>query len=275
MATVNTQSGLTYSGSGGKNTFVIDEGSAVTITDFGGVGKKNRPSASILSELDTLKFQGAPLLNFVNLKLDQVGADVVISFMGSSTQVTLKDFSLENLDNIGFKKGTGNILFNGETRIQDSFDVVDADAQINTVARRFVSTFLNDLDNTVSGKDNSNDIINGMGGNDTLFGLGGNDTLRGNAGQDMLVGGLGNDIVKGGGGSDTFVLATGAGTDRIIDFNNLVDKIGLTEGLAIADLTLSLGSGNTLVTQTSTSEVLATLQGVQITDITTIQFVIV
>jgi Ca2+-binding RTX toxin-like protein len=274
MATVNTQSGTTYSALG-NNTFVVNDGADITIANFGGVGTSSRPSASILAELDVLKFQGSTQLNFINMQLAQVGQDLVISFAGNATKVTLTNFTLENLDNLGYK-GIGNILFNGDTAIQDSFDVVNADEQPTSVLRRYTSTFLNDLDNTVSGKDDANDVINGQGGNDTLYGLGGNDVLRGDAGNDTLVGGIGNDTVTGGSGSDTFVLAIGAGTDTVTDFVSTQDFIGLTGGLTVADLSVSLGTGanvnDTVVSLANGTQTLAVLKGVQISSISDISF---
>lgn len=274
---------INFSGSGGQNTFVVNNGENLIITDFGGVGTGNRPSANVLGELDTLKFQGSPDLNFKNMELTEVnnidgGKDLVINFTGNSTQVTLKNFSLENLENLGLKGGTGNILFDGDTTIKDSFDVIDANAQISQVNREYTATFLNDLDNNVMGKDNSNDVINGQGGNDSLYGLSGKDILRGDGGNDVLVGGSGNDILTGGSGSDTFVLAAGSGTDTITDFAS-TDVIGLSGGLTINDLTISWGTGANTTNDTSiimstggTQEVLAILQGVQINNISEISF---
>jgi serralysin len=274
MTTVHTQSGSTYSGAG-NNTFVVNDGADITIADFGGIGLSNRPSASILAELDVLKFQGSNQLNFINMQLAQVGRNLVISFAGNDTRVTLTNFTMENLDNLGYR-GIGNILFNGDTSILDSFDVINADAQPTSVLRRYTSTFLNDLDNTVSGKNDANDVINGQGGNDTLFGLGGNDVLRGDAGNDTLIGGVGNDIVTGGSGSDTFVLAIGAGTDTVTDFVSAQDFIGLTGGLTVADLSVSLGTGsnasNTIISLANGTQTLAVLQGVQINNISDISF---
>ena len=67
------------------------------------------------------------------------------------------------------------------------------------------------------------DLIGGKSGHDSLFGDEGNDILWGDDGDDILTEGLGNDILIGdnassGAGRDTFVLAVGAGTDTIVDF---------------------------------------------------------
>ncbi len=123
-------------------------------------------------------------------------------------------------------------------------------------------------DNLQGGK--GDDDLYGEGGRDTLIGgsdedylVGGDgdDVLNGGRGQDLLDGGAGNDTLsgdrgyttyRGGTGSDVFVLRTDvvAGDpnrnsnrspqvwDDIIDFENSVDRIGLTGGLTEANIIL-------------------------------------
>jgi hypothetical protein len=55
----------------------------------------------------------------------------------------------------------------------------------------------------IIGKDNKNDVIDGLGGDDIILGLGGHDRLYGGAGNDTLEGGAGNDRLDGGTGNDT------------------------------------------------------------------------
>jgi Ca2+-binding RTX toxin-like protein len=96
-------------------------------------------------------------------------------------------------------------------------------------------TFLNDLNNNITGFYNSDDVINGQGGNDIIDGKSGNDLLRGGTGNDTLIGGVGDDILVGGAGADTFLYNTNAafatsavGVDTISDFNSSEgDKIVL------------------------------------------------
>ncbi|MGF1480786.1 MAG: alkaline phosphatase [Cyanophyceae cyanobacterium] len=102
------------------------------------------------------------------------------------------------------------------------------------------------------------DRLGGKGGDDELFGDAGDDSLFGDDGDDLLNGGEGNDILQGddfsgGEGSDTFVLAAGAGTDTIVDFEVGTDLIGL-DGLEFGDLsfsgsTISLGEEDLAVVQ--------------------------
>jgi hypothetical protein len=69
-------------GGGGKDKFVYNLGNGVDIiTDFGGLGKGSNPSAAIIAEVDTLKFQGAGL-TAQNLLLTQNGNNLEITFEG-------------------------------------------------------------------------------------------------------------------------------------------------------------------------------------------------
>ncbi|MBE9225383.1 multicopper oxidase domain-containing protein [Phormidium sp. LEGE 05292] len=135
-------------------------------------------------------------------------------------------------------------------------------------------------DTIYGGKDN--DLIYGNSGQDSLFGdvgndtiYGGqeNDTLNGGTGDDWLSGDLGNDLLQGGEGSDRFILAANKGSDTIIDFQNGIDSIILTGGLTFAQLTIAESSGSTLIRITSTNELLATLNGIPVSQIGTEDFI--
>ena len=128
------------------------------------------------------------------------------------TKVTLQNFKLENLDNLSAtssRPAIGNIQFDGQTRISDSFDVFDANSTQTSLFNKNTVTFLNDLNNTITGFENSNDVINAQGGNDIIYGKSGDDLLRGGSGNDTLVGGSGNDTVVGDAGNDTIVGSAG------------------------------------------------------------------
>jgi Ca2+-binding RTX toxin-like protein len=216
-------------GKGGQKRFTVEFDSTGTIEHFGGVGRGVNPTAATIAETDTLVFKGAAL-TARNMLLEQTGADLSITFDGGAkTKVVLKSFALENLDNLRKNTGAavdlGNILFNGQSTIEDSFDVFDANSLQGSIFNRNSVTFLNDLDNVVKGLDNSDDVINGQGGNDTLYGLSGNDLLRGGLGNDMLIGGAGNDTLRGDRGADQFVFKGSRqfskkdlGQDVILDF---------------------------------------------------------
>ena len=180
----------------------------------------------------------------------------------ASTKVTLQNFKLENLDNLpvfGASPAIGNILFDGQSNIADSFDVLNANSTQASIFNKNTVTFLNDLNNNIAGFDNSNDVINGQGGNDIINAFSGNDLLRGGSGDDVLiggegndtfVGGVGNDILVGGVGSDRFFYNTDAafaltavGVDAITDFNSSQgDKIVLDK-TTFSDITSAAGTG--------------------------------
>ncbi|MGV0105036.1 Calcium-binding protein [Nostoc sp. DSM 114167] len=210
-------------GGGGKDKFVYDLGDGTdTITDFGGIGKGTNPTAAVIAEVDTIKFQGAGL-TAQNLLLIQNGNDLEITFEGNTdTVVILQNFKLENLENLkasGGKPAIGNILFDGQNSITDSFNVLDSNSTDTSLGIKNTVTFLNDLNNNITGLEDSNDVVNGQGGNDNIDGLSGNDLLRGGAGDDTLIGGAGNDTLIGGTGNDSLVgnnlLSGGYGNDYL------------------------------------------------------------
>jgi Ca2+-binding RTX toxin-like protein len=130
--------------------------------------------------------------------------------------------------------------------------------------------------NGTPGNDNltgtpSSDNISGFEGDDTIAGLRGNDILNGGDGSDMLFGGkgfdtlnggLGNDLLIGGVGKDVFALGAGLGIDTIFDFTNGVDTVQLINGLTFGQLSISAGTNGTLISVTSSGEVLAALTGI-------------
>lgn len=288
-------------GKGGQKTFTIqkDEGVAVVL-DFGGIGLGTNPSEATIAEVDTLKFEGAGL-TARNLLLTQEGSDLVISFDGiENTGAILRNFQLDQLDNLRRNTGAtvdlGNILFEGQTRIEDSFDIFDADWLNNRIFNRNSVTFLNDLDNDVKGFNSSDDVINALGGDDRIFALSGNDLVRGGAGNDYLnggagddiliggegndrlIGGLGDDMLTGGSGRDVFVLSRKEGSDTIADFKSGEDLVALSGGLTFGRLSIVQGMGananNTLIRAASSNELLATLTNIQASSMTSANFLL-
>ncbi|MDZ8108041.1 MAG: calcium-binding protein [Nostoc sp. DedQUE12a] len=224
----------TLTGGGGKDTFVynFNNNNIVTITDFGGVGKGTNPTAAIIAQVDTIKVES---FSARNMLLTQNGSNLEISFevqdptvaADIKTKIILQNFQLENLDNLkasGTRPAIGNILFNEETTITDSFNVLDANSTDTSIGIKNTVTFLNDLDNNITGLDDSDDVINGQGGNDKIDGLSGNDLLRGGAGNDTLIGGVGNDTLIDITGNNSLVGGIGDDTlniDRSTGHNTL------------------------------------------------------
>lgn len=122
----------------------------------------------------------------------------------------------------------------------------------------------------------------GTMGNDTLIGGDGNDRLLGLEGDDTLDGGAGKDMLTGGAGNDMFVLNLGKGADTVTDFgegdpggSGTADRLGLAGGLTFAQLTLSQGTDANSTLIQSSGELLAVLQGVQVSMISQSVFVTV
>ncbi|WP_138498755.1 beta strand repeat-containing protein [Nostoc sp. PA-18-2419] len=212
----------TLTGGGGKDTFVFygsDDGTDI-ITDFSGVGKGTNPTAAVIAEVDTIKFLDSEF-TARNLLLTQNGSNLEISFEGGyNTKIILENFKLENFDNLkadGTRPAIGNILFNGfeETSITDSFDVLDANSTDTSIGIKNTVTFLNDLNNNITGLDNSDDVVNGQGGNDKINGLSGDDLLRGGTGNNTLIGGLGNDTLDASYSSGNNILTGDTGDDYL------------------------------------------------------------
>ncbi|MEH1840954.1 MAG: calcium-binding protein [Nostoc sp.] len=243
----------TLTGGGGNDEFVITGYDTKRITDFGGIGKGTNPTPGVIAEVDTLKFQGDNLTGSTaqNMLLTKNGSDLEISFENVydinggafSPKVILQNFALENLDNLSKSTGAtvdlGNIEFNGQTSITDSFDVFDANSTQSTIFNKNTVTFLNDLSNNVNGFNNSDDVINGQEGDDIINGLSGNDILRGGVGNDILKGSAGNDTLEGGVGND--LLNGGTGNDFLNDSGSTGDNL-LSEGNG--NDTLNGGAGN-------------------------------
>jgi Ca2+-binding RTX toxin-like protein len=241
-------------GTAGNDIFVtrLNNGNDI-ITDFGGIGTNSNPSSAVIAKVDTLQFVGAGL-TARNLQLTQNSNDLEVTFEDvANTKVTLQNFKLENLENVSAsatRPVIGNILFDGQASITDSFDVINANSTQTSIFNKNTVTFLNELNNNIVGFDNSNDVINGQGGNDTINGNSGDDLLRGGAGDDLLIGGKGNDILIGGMGADAFVYNTNAaftsatvGIDTIADFNHSDgDKIVLDK-TTFSAITSVIGKG--------------------------------
>ena len=92
-------------------------------------------------------------------------------------------------------------------------------------------------------------------------------------GDDILDGGQGSDVLLGGLNNDIFVIAVGNGSDIVQDFQDGFDRIGLGGGLLFSQLTISSLGTNTLIR--SSGQILATLQNVSSTLITSTDFTVV
>ena len=114
-------------------------------------------------------------------------------------------------------------------------------------------------DDTIAGGA-GNDKIYGNLGNDKLYGDEGDDLIWGGEGNDEIWGSYGNDTLYGGTGKDTFVLVRGQGADTIMDFTT-EDVLGCAGALRYSSLSFKTQNGDTLITDTGTNQLLATLKG--------------
>jgi PhoD-like phosphatase/RTX calcium-binding nonapeptide repeat (4 copies) len=130
---------------------------------------------------------------------------------------------------------------------------------------------------------NPSGTLNGTAGDDTLtggianeriFGKDGDDFLYGGAGNDTLDAGAGYNFMDGGEGRDTFVLSNKEAFDWIGNFELGSDAIRLTGGLSFAQLSIAQGSVNdTFLTNTTTGNLVAVLEGIQANALTAASFV--
>ncbi len=98
-------------------------------------------------------------------------------------------------------------------------------------------------DTTISGGSGNTTLTAGNGGVFLTSGSG-DDTLTGGTGSDFLAGGAGNDTLSGGSGDDTYRLASGFGTDIIVDSAGMADRI---TGFSVDNLSSAVQQGNDLI----------------------------
>ena len=131
---------------------------------------------------------------------------------------------------------------------------------------------------TISGGKGADYIVGGAD-NDMLYGDDGDDIIQGGAGYDFILGGSGNDILKGEGesdrlygddGADIFILDSSA--DMILDFEDSIDRLFLTNGLSFSDLSF-IDMGNMGTKIAAYGETIANVMGVSTDKITEADFV--
>jgi len=88
--------------------------------------------------------------------------------------------------------------------------------------------------------DSGKDSIFGGIENDAIYGGSGNDRLNGGSGDDTLSGDTGNDTLTGGSGQDRFYFSTGGGKDTIVDFQDNMDEIRLSDDFGFTNVSQAL-----------------------------------
>ncbi len=137
-------------------------------------------------------------------------------------------------------------------------------------------------DDVVNGRGGADKIL-GQEGNDVLWGGIGNDSLSGGVDDDLLYGGpgndvidsgLGHDIMKGDAGSDHFIISgLAAERDIILDYQDGVDLLQLTDGLTFSGITVNQTGHYTEINDALTHETYAILLGTNASHINASDFV--
>ena len=98
------------------------------------------------------------------------------------------------------------------------------------------------------------DTLNAGSGGDLMRGGQGNDSIAGGAGNDWISGDRGNDTLSGGAGADTFHTFSGAGIDRVLDFNLAEgDRVQVDAGTTYSvnqvasDTVIDMGNGDQMI----------------------------
>ncbi|HEY9698799.1 MAG TPA: cadherin domain-containing protein [Trichocoleus sp.] len=234
----NLQQNDVIDGGGGKDTFVLTDGTGSALIDItnpvnqiSGIFTNNTTIANF-ENFDFAGFQGNVTLigsNDSNTVISGAGGDNLSGGAGDDRLVS--NAGSDRLDG-----GLGNDVLEGglgdDLYIVDSpndqvieglnagFDIISASTSYtlpNHVEELDLTGFAvvgtgNALDNTIVGND-ANNLLNGNLGADLLIGNAGNDSLWGDNGDDELIGGTGNDTLVGGDGNDR--LDGGQGRDRL------------------------------------------------------------
>jgi RTX calcium-binding nonapeptide repeat (4 copies) len=226
--------------------------------------KGNAPQSLTQLDLFALSFTGAsgpPVGDF-----DFSGFDFTITARKATIRIPIfQDTDVEGLKAVTYtlQPGTGYRVDSRAraaiVRFADNPGQVPASGNIRGTAQA------DNLLGTAVGE-----TIDGLGGNDVLSGLGGNDTLIGGNGNDRLLSGAGSDTLRGDRGRDIFALEKGAGGDRIVDFRDRQDRIGLTAGLSFRQLGITQQGDNVVIQ--SGKDILATLTNVRRDQITQADF---
>ena len=138
------------------------------------------------------------------------GADVINGGEGNDTT-----FAGADNDTINGDAGDDALVGEGGNDVIDGgtgFDFLSGGAGVDTLN--------GGADNDLIAGGLDGDTLNGDAGDDVIFGEAGNDTINGGSGTDFLIGDAGND---------TFIFEMGGGDDLLLDFENNLDTLDLTD----------------------------------------------
>ena len=203
-------------GGAGSDTYLFSAGDGHdTIADTAGAG-------------DTIRF-GAGITPAM-LGFKRVGQDLVLSFEGSSDQITIAGWGTDSANHIERFEFADGTVWDAEMLAR----LVRATAPVGTAG-----------DDVLQGWDAIGEVLRGGAGDDLLRGGGGDDLLLGGSGNDTLDGAAGADDLIGALGADTYLFRRGDGQDTIYDFgfdrtgpDSSLDTIRFGDGISAGDIVL-------------------------------------
>lgn len=231
----------------------VDAGTSGTTTDERGFARDSFPDLGAYEQILLIPAPNAPsnlkatVISDTSIKLtwkdnsdNETGFVIERSLDNLNwSLLTTTDQNLISYQDKGLTKNTQYYYRVFATNVGGNSEVININAKTYNL---ITGTIKNDQLNGLDG----NDIIRGSGGNDILNGGKGNDKLYGDNGDDILNGGLGADILHGGAGNDTLIVTPGQGQDQIQNFEDNIDKIGLS-GITFNSLSIINSNNNTLL----------------------------
>ena len=251
----------TLTGGAGNNDF--DIGNTIkndTITDFGHAGSDN-----FLNIASFINAGENPILT-------DSGSNVVVSFSGSASTITLLDIQANDL--VKVSGGFDNLGSTASGTTTSASPVAGTEySSVSTTLSASESTLVltgtSALDGTASIV--SGTTVIGNNGGDRLYDNGaGNQTLIGGAGNDALISRYGSETLTGGAGNNDFDIGNTIKNDTITDFaatgtHNILNISSFLDAGLTPTLT---NSGDNLVITFSGSASTVTLLGVHASELT-------
>ena len=210
---------------------------------------------------------GAPDLTVTgNLLVDWLGTGIYLNPGATNAQVA---GNLIQGNNVGMSIDSGNgVVVAGNQFLDNLLEGLGLGAPAGTTTGTSVTgnsfqgspTAIANYDPALPAGTVENNLILGTPGNDLLTDAGGANPEG--IGGNTLSGLGGDDTLTGQGGADTFIIDDLLdGVTTIQDFEDGVDKIGLTGGLSFGDLTIGSDGGSATIATTASGEVFAVVNG--------------
>ncbi len=201
------------------------------------------------------------------------------AYVGASLATSARSVNWTSFEKVFVKLGAGDDYLsvdngadtlkggkgNDELRSHDRNDRLEGEAGNDTLRGG------DGYDKLFGGK--GDDTLYGENDGDWLYGGKGKDTLVGGDGSDRMIGGGGKDTLRGGTDADTFVISVGTGVDRVLDFEDGIDRIGLAGGLKFSQLRVREVDGQTLVELRSNGADLLMIDNIDVSDLGASDFI--